>query len=84
MRRCLGRFFQPGQGAPTGRRGDISGSAKHVSSRPHLGASKLVDARAWLTYQWLPKVFPELGAEVISIGCTDGLNGNHEVGYSPP
>ncbi|MCZ8295098.1 MAG: phosphoglucosamine mutase [Hylemonella sp.] len=40
-----------------------------------------VDAAHGAAYQIAPKVFHELGAEVIAIGCApDGLNINHEVG----
>ena len=36
-------------------------------------------------YQIAPKVFHELGAEVVAIGCApDGFNINHEVGATHP
>jgi len=45
------------------------------------GLKIVVDAAHGAAYQIAPKVFHELGAEVIAIGCTpDGLNINHEVG----
>jgi phosphoglucosamine mutase len=45
----------------------------------------VVDAAHGAAYQIAPKVFHELGAEVIAIGCSpDGLNINHEVGATHP
>ena len=45
----------------------------------------MVDAAHGAAYQVAPKVFHELGAEVLSIGCApDGLNINHEVGATHP
>ena len=45
----------------------------------------MVDGAHGAAYLVAPKVFHELGAEVISIGCTpDGLNINHEVGATHP
>lgn len=49
------------------------------------GKKIVVDAAHGAAYQIAPKVFTELGAEVISIGCSpDGLNINHEVGATHP
>ena len=49
------------------------------------GLKIVVDAAHGAAYQIAPKVFHELGAEVIAIGCTpDGLNINHEVGATHP
>ena len=49
------------------------------------GLKIVVDAAHGAAYQIAPKVFHELGAEVIEIGCTpDGLNINHEVGATHP
>ena len=43
------------------------------------------DAAHGAAYHIAPKVFHELGAEVIAIGCSpDGLNINHEVGATHP
>jgi phosphoglucosamine mutase len=45
----------------------------------------VVDAAHGAAYQIAPKVFHELGAEVVSIGCApDGLNINHGVGATHP
>lgn len=45
------------------------------------GLKVVVDAAHGAAYQIAPKVFHELGAEVVAIGCTpDGLNINREVG----
>jgi phosphoglucosamine mutase len=45
----------------------------------------VVDAAHGAAYHIAPKVFHELGAEVISIGCSpDGLNINYEVGATHP
>lgn len=45
----------------------------------------VVDAAHGAAYQVAPKVFHELGADVLSIGCSpDGLNINHEVGATHP
>jgi phosphoglucosamine mutase len=49
------------------------------------GMKIVVDAAHGAAYQIAPKVFHELGAEVISIGCApDGLNINHNVGATHP
>jgi len=49
------------------------------------GMKIVVDAAHGAAYQIAPKVFHELGAEVIAIGCApDGLNINHEVGATHP
>ncbi|MDD2712051.1 MAG: phosphoglucosamine mutase [Simplicispira sp.] len=49
------------------------------------GVKMVVDAAHGAAYHIAPKVFHELGAEVISIGCApDGLNINHEVGATHP
>ncbi len=49
------------------------------------GVKIVVDGANGAAYQVAPKVFHELGAEVIEIGCTpDGLNINHEVGATHP
>ncbi len=49
------------------------------------GLKIVVDGAHGAGYQVAPKVFHELGAEVIAIGCTpDGLNINHEVGATHP
>ena len=49
------------------------------------GLKIVVDGANGAAYQIAPKVFHELGAEVIAIGCTpDGLNINHEVGATHP
>ena len=49
------------------------------------GLKIVVDGAHGAAYQVAPKVFHELGAEVISIGCLpDGLNINHEVGATHP
>jgi phosphoglucosamine mutase len=45
----------------------------------------VVDAAHGAAYHIAPKVFHELGAEVVSIGCSpDGLNINHKVGATHP
>jgi phosphoglucosamine mutase len=45
------------------------------------GMKIVVDAAHGAAYHIAPKVFHELGAEVVAIGCApDGLNINHEVG----
>ena len=45
----------------------------------------VVDAAHGAAYHIAPKVFHELGAEVVAIGCSpDGLNINHEVGATHP
>jgi hypothetical protein len=77
-----------GQGPPAGRRrgryiefckstfaNDLTlKGLKHRGGRAHGAA-----------YQIAPKVFHELGAEVVAIGCApDGLNINHEVGATHP
>ncbi len=49
------------------------------------GIKIVVDAAHGAAYQVAPKVFHELGAEVVAIGCApDGLNINHEVGATHP
>jgi phosphoglucosamine mutase len=49
------------------------------------GMKIVVDAANGAAYHIAPKVFHELGAEVIAIGCSpDGLNINHEVGATHP
>ncbi len=49
------------------------------------GLKVVVDAAHGAAYHIAPKVFHELGAEVVAIGCTpDGLNINHEVGATHP
>jgi phosphoglucosamine mutase len=49
------------------------------------GIKIVVDGAHGAAYLVAPKVFHELGAEVISIGCApDGLNINHEVGATHP
>ena len=49
------------------------------------GLRIVVDAAHGAAYQIAPKVFHELGAEVIAIGCApDGLNINQEVGATHP
>ncbi|WP_027478697.1 phosphoglucosamine mutase [Curvibacter gracilis] len=49
------------------------------------GLRIVVDAAHGAAYHIAPKVFHELGAEVIALGCTpDGLNINHEVGATHP
>ena len=49
------------------------------------GLKVVVDAAHGAAYHIAPKVFHELGAEVIAIGCSpDGLNINHEVGATHP
>jgi phosphoglucosamine mutase len=49
------------------------------------GLKIVVDAAHGAAYHIAPKVFHELGAEVVAIGCSpDGLNINHEVGATHP
>lgn len=49
------------------------------------GLKIVVDAAHGAAYHIAPKVFHELGAEVIAIGCTpNGLNINYEVGATHP
>lgn len=49
------------------------------------GLRIVVDGAHGAAYQIAPKVFHELGAEVIAIGCApDGTNINHEVGATHP
>lgn len=49
------------------------------------GMKMVVDAAHGAAYHIAPKVFHELGAEVVAIGCSpDGLNINHEVGATHP
>ena len=49
------------------------------------GLKIVVDGAHGAAYHIAPKVFHELGAEVIAIGCTpDGMNINHGVGATHP
>lgn len=49
------------------------------------GLRIVVDGANGAAYQVAPKVFHELGAEVVSIGCSpDGLNINRDVGATHP
>jgi phosphoglucosamine mutase len=49
------------------------------------GMKIVVDGAHGAAYQIAPKVFHELGADVVSIGCApDGLNINHGVGATHP
>lgn len=49
------------------------------------GMTIVVDAAHGAAYQVAPKVFHELGAEVMAIGCApDGLNINRDVGATHP
>ncbi len=49
------------------------------------GLKIVVDAAHGAAYQVAPKVFHELGAEVIAMGCApDGININHDVGATHP
>ncbi|WP_440108899.1 phosphoglucosamine mutase [Acidovorax sp. BL-A-41-H1] len=49
------------------------------------GVKIVVDAAHGAAYQVAPKVFHELGAEVLSIGCSpDGVNINNQVGATHP
>ena len=49
------------------------------------GLKLVIDAAHGAAYQIAPKVFEELGAEVVAIGCApDGLNINHGVGATHP
>lgn len=49
------------------------------------GMKIVVDAAHGAAYHIAPKVFHELGAEVVAIGCSpDGLNINNEVGATHP
>jgi phosphoglucosamine mutase len=49
------------------------------------GLRIVIDAAHGAAYQIAPKVFHELGAEVVEIGCTpDGLNINQDVGATHP
>lgn len=49
------------------------------------GVKIVVDGAHGAAYQVAPKVFHELGAEIIAIGCSpDGMNINHEVGATHP
>jgi phosphoglucosamine mutase len=49
------------------------------------GLKIVVDAAHGAAYHIAPKVFHELGADVVAIGCNpDGLNINHEVGATHP
>lgn len=49
------------------------------------GLKVVVDAAHGAAYHIAPKVFHELGAEVVAIGCSpDGLNINHHVGATHP
>lgn len=49
------------------------------------GLKIAVDAAHGAAYHIAPKVFHELGADVVALGCApDGLNINHEVGATHP
>jgi phosphoglucosamine mutase len=49
------------------------------------GLRIVVDGAHGAAYNIAPKVFHELGAEVVAIGCSpDGLNINHQVGATHP
>ena len=49
------------------------------------GLKVVVDAAHGAAYHIAPKVFHELGADVVAIGCQpDGLNINHQVGATHP
>jgi phosphoglucosamine mutase len=49
------------------------------------GKKIVVDAAHGAAYLVAPKIFEELGAEVITIGCTpNGVNINHDVGATHP
>ncbi|AVO47944.1 phosphoglucosamine mutase [Melaminivora suipulveris] len=49
------------------------------------GLRIVVDAAHGAAYHIAPKVFHELGADVVAIGCApDGVNINHEVGATHP
>lgn len=49
------------------------------------GVKMVVDGAHGAAYHVAPMVFHELGAEVVTIGCSpDGLNINHEVGATHP
>ena len=49
------------------------------------GMRIVVDGAHGAAYNIAPKVFHELGAEVVAIGCSpDGLNINHDVGATNP
>ncbi len=49
------------------------------------GLKIVVDGANGAAYHVAPDVFHELGAEVVSIGCTpDGMNINHKVGATAP
>ncbi len=59
------------------------------STVPHnltlKGLKLVIDAAHGAAYQVAPKVFHELGADVIAMGCSpDGININHEVGATHP
>jgi len=56
--------------------------ANHLTLK---GVKIVVDGAHGAAYQVAPKVFHELGAEVVAIGCApDGLNINDEVGATHP
>ncbi|MFC3853946.1 phosphoglucosamine mutase [Salinispirillum marinum] len=59
---------------------------KSTASRLDLKGQKIVlDCANGATYDIAPKVFSELGAEVIAIGCKpDGFNINHKCGSTSP
>jgi phosphomannomutase len=84
----VGRFGQPGQDPPAGRCGRryIEFCKSTFANDLTLKGMKIVvDAAHGAAYHIAPKVFHELGAEVIAIGCApDGLNINHEVGATHP
>src|SRR5690606_19220987 len=49
------------------------------------GLRIVVDAAHGAAYHIAPKVFHELGADVVAIGCApDGININHQVGATHP
>ena len=59
--------------------------ATFPSGQSLKGLKIVVDAAHGAAYQVAPKVFHELGAEVITMGCQpDGMNINHEVGATSP
>src|SRR5690606_29382835 len=62
------------------------GTLSNVRGPSHLRGMKLVvDAAHGAAYQVAPEVFHELGAEVISIGCSpNGVNINDGVGATHP
>jgi phosphoglucosamine mutase len=84
----LGRLGRPGQGAPSRRR---QRPLHRVLQEPLLaravaaGLKIVVDAAHGAAYHVAPDVFHELGAEVVTIGCSpDGTNINDGVGATAP